>query len=465
MRPTGLVVLAMLAAAIAGCASRIVPAPALRNPIYPEFAAPVFPSGERSAGPAVLVDRGWRFLQAADLANAERELRLALRAAPMLYQAEAVLGYVAVARKQPEEALAAFDRALARDEEYAPAWVGRGQTLEVLGRDDDAFAAFERALVLDPSHVELGRRVDVLVFRRAEQRVERARQAAEAGRVEDAVRAYEGAIQDSPGSSFLYRELAAVEMARGEPDAALAHWRTAASLEPSDAATHVRVAELLEARGDLDAAVESYEVALGLEPSAAVSTTRDRARARAAFQRLPPSFAAIGTSTQVTRGELAALIGVHLPTVLARASDDQTAVVTDARGLWAERWIVAVARSGVMQPYPNHTFLPRAPVRRVELAQTVEWLLSLGDVLTQLDSVGEPPGDAPRRGRMFGDLMPSHASYGAAVAAVRSGAMSTTAGPPPLFRPNAVATGEEAVQAIERLAEVTGAPPLGAAQP
>ena len=51
-------------------------------------------------------------------------------------------------------------------------------------------------------------------------------------------------------------------------------------------------------------------------------------------------------------------------------------VITDIRTNWAATWIVTVTRAGVMDPLANHTFQPRAVVRRVDLAQVVSRLLA-----------------------------------------------------------------------------------------
>ena len=60
--------------------------------------------------------------------------------------------------------------------------------------------------------------------------------------------------------------------------------------------------------------------------------------------------------------------------------------MTDVRGHWAERWIQTVARSGAMEVYPNYTFQPDAPIRRLGLADAVSRALAV-------------PGSGGHRGR------------------------------------------------------------------
>ena len=49
-----------------------------------------------------------------------------------------------------DEALAAYDQAIALKPDLAEAWLGRGDALADLNRDDDALACFDKAIELKP---------------------------------------------------------------------------------------------------------------------------------------------------------------------------------------------------------------------------------------------------------------------------------------------------------------------------
>ena len=91
---------------------------------------------------------------------------------------------------------------------------------------------------------------------------------------------------------------------------------------------------------------------------------------------------------------MAALIGVRLGALLARTRPRQ-AVVTDMRGHWAQEWILAAVRAGVMDTQPNYTFQPGARVRRGDLAQTVSRVLAL--IAASKPGGGEEVAGAARR--------------------------------------------------------------------
>jgi tetratricopeptide (TPR) repeat protein len=450
MRTRALVAAFGLIAVFEACAARTVPVPVVTAPRYADFVIPAIPAA-LAASPAVAhQDLAWRFLQSGDLRNADRELSLALQAAPDFYPAEATSGWLAVAKKDPRNALTHFDRALERQNNYVSALIGKSQALVALERDGEAAASLEAALAADPAMTDLRRQIDVLKFRGAEREIAAARQAARANRLDDARRAYQNAITNSPDSAFLHRELAALERQAQDNDAALAHFRKAVDLDPSDGSSLAQIGELLESRGDLEAALKSYDSALAIEPAPALTGRRDALRARIELARMPEEYRAIESASQITRAQLAALIGIRLAPWLQTMPVADTGVITDVRGTWAETWIMAVARTAVMEPYANHTFQPSAVVHRVDLAPIASRLI------VRLVSSEQARNWQTSR-VAFTDLQPGHLAYSAASTAVASGVMART--PEGAFQPSLPVTGAEASAMVERLQRLAGTSP------
>lgn len=442
MRRLSAVALAGLVALASACAAKVVPAPVVTTPIFPAFILPAIPPELATSVAAPIQERAWRFLQAGDLQNAEHEVALALRVAPEFYPSETTAGYVGLARNDPQVALDHFDRALEWRADYVSAWMGRGQALLVLGRDPEAVAAFEAALAADPSLTDVRRQVEVLKFRGLQRELASARQAARAGRADEAIGLYRTAIERSPESAFLYRELAQVERQQGRADLALEHLRRAVALDPADAPSLALIGDLLDASGDPQGALRAYADALAIEPNESVEARREAVEALLERARLPEEYRAIDASPQVTRADLAALIGVRLRSVLQSMQARDAVVITDVRASWAEPWIMAVARAAVMEPYDNHEFQPQALVTRIDLAQSLSRLLEPIVSAAQL-SAWQGAGAA------FSDLSTSHLAYPAASIAVAAGVLAAEAGGS--FQPSRLITGAEAVAAIDRL--------------
>lgn len=172
------------------CAPAMVPAPIVTTPKFPEFVAPTVPPDFLTSAAAINENRGWAFLQSGDLRTAEHEFTAALKNDPRFYPAVTSLAYLDLAREDAKAALARFDKSLELKPDEVGALFGRGQALLALDRDRDALAAFEAVLAVNPAQAEARRRVDVLTFRRLEQEIAHAREAAAAGRLDEAAGAY-----------------------------------------------------------------------------------------------------------------------------------------------------------------------------------------------------------------------------------------------------------------------------------
>jgi len=444
-RTAGLALIAVLALASA-CAekTKVIALPVVTTPHFPDFVRPVVPSDLATLPAATNQDRAWQFLQAGDLHNADSEVSAALKLSPNFYPAETTGGYIELAQKDAKSALARFDRALGRRSNYAPALAGKAEALVALNREGEAIDALQAALTADPSLTDLMRRVEVLRFRAVERDVSAARQAAQSGKVDDALRAYRVAIDRSPETGFLYRERGVIERQRGDADAALADFHKAISLDPSDVASLVEIAQILDARNDFEAALKAYDEALALESNDRVDAKRNALMTRAEAARLPADYRAIESAPQITRGDLAALIGVRLAQLLQVTRPRDVGVMTDIRGHWAESWILAVARAGVIDPFANHTFQPRTAVHRVDFAQAMTRLLAKVAVVAP----AQARAWSNARGR-FTDIAAGHLAYTAASTAVAAGVMSSA--PDGSFQPSRVVTGAEAIEAVEHL--------------
>jgi tetratricopeptide (TPR) repeat protein len=433
---------------VSACAPKVVPTPVVAAPKFPEFTQPGLPPAFAGAPVAAYLTRGWAFLQAGDVKTAEREFTTALAAAPSFYPAETSLGYVELARQDANAALPHFDRALERQPDEVSALLGRGEALTILDREEEAAATFEAVLALDPARTELRRRVEVLKFRGAEQGIARARQLARDGHSDEAIQAYAAAISSSPDSPFLYREVAAIERRRGNDEAALADFRKAVGLDPTDAKSLEQIGEILAARNDLEGAARAFNDVLALESNPDAERRLEDVRSRMALARLPAEYRAIDGAAQITRGDLAALIGIRLAPLLQVDRRRDAALITDVRTHWAATWIMAVARAGVMEPFANHAFQPRGVVRRSDLAVAVARLLRA--VATQHPTQAKSWDTARLK---FTDLPPSHLAYPAASVAVAAGVMTTVAD---AFQPSRPVSGAETLEAITRLESLAG---------
>lgn len=446
MRRTALAVLAISLMVGAACAPKTVTVPVLPTigaPAFPEYVKPVIGDELRQSEAGRNVDIAWAYLQAGDLRTAERFNNLGLRGSPNLPAGRTTAAYIALARRDAR-ALNLFAAITDTEPGNVSALVGKGLALEATERNQEAVEAYRAALEVNPGLSDISRRVDVLTLTDLQGQLASARQAARSGRFDEAIRDYQSAIAASPDSGFLFRELASVEQQRGRTDEALQHVRRAIDIDPTDAASFALLGGLLEGRQQYDAALSAYDSAIRIDATPDVEARREALRARIAIEALPEQYRTIATNPQVTRADLAALIGVQLQPLIEAAPVRDSSLLTDIRGQWAEPWISTVARAGIVEAFANHTFQPETPIRRADLAQAVARLLNL------------VAGAQPARARewvgarmRFADLPPGHMAYPAASMAVAATVMRV--GTNGMFGPNELVAGAEAAAAIDAI--------------
>src|SRR4051812_27847975 len=100
MRRVGFLGLTLLLALLSACAEKKIPAaPVALAPRFPEYSQPAVPQDLAGTPAAAAYNLGWKYFQAGDFKNAERELGAALKASAAFYPAEAASGYLELARK------------------------------------------------------------------------------------------------------------------------------------------------------------------------------------------------------------------------------------------------------------------------------------------------------------------------------------------------------------------------------
>ena len=433
---------AVAALGLAACVARV---PVVTVPVYPDFLFPEIP-GEYAESPLATRHRdAWAFLQAGNTdASSERFAILAARD-PAFYPALAGLGWVNVARGAYDNAVANFETVIATHPSYLPALVGRGEAF--LG-DENAVAAlrsFEEALAARPGLTRVERVIEELRFTVSQERVAYAEAAAGRRDWAAAEAAYLELLEVSPDSSFLHTRLAYARLGRRDLDGALQSARQATALDPDNGPALVAEGEILESRGDLTAAKAAFLRADTVDPSDETGAHLARVRDLRRLAALPTEYRAIGARNEVTRADLAALLGVQFEPLLADAVLGETVpIITDTREHWSRPWILAVTQARVMTVDAAYRFEPNRIVRRGELAETV------ANVLYLIAEIDPASGESWReRNPRIADMSETHLNFASVVNSVSAGVLTTfTDG---TFQPTRSVSGTEAVEAVNRL--------------
>ena len=439
--------------AAAGCATNPPPPPAGLAPKYPAYPTPVVPA-ELSVAPDVraLHDVAWRRLQAGDLGGARRDFSSVLRKAHDFYPSTTGLGFAALADRDFKSAAARFASAIALNDRYLPAWVGKADAELGAGDESEAVLALERILVLDPRREGVRARLDLVKFRQLQALIESGRRSQQAGRLADARRDLDRALALAPDSAAILRELVLLDVKAGSLDSAETRARRVVQLEPADTAGYIALADILEAREKYTDAAAALTRAGAIDPRPEWKKRAADLRARAFLAAIPEEFRDTASRPAVTRGEVAAYIGIKLGSLIERAPARPATVVTDVRSHWAAPWITPVTRAGVMTVLPNHTFQPSATVRRNELAEIASALIGLAAGGRSAE-LAKWRAARPR----FADVSQTNVYYRSVALAVSAGLLAADA--EGRFQPTSPATGRDLVAVVARLADLDEAAP------
>jgi len=152
-----------------------------------------------------------------------------------------------------EEALASYDEALLRQPEYADAFINRGLVLTSLQRLDDALISYDRALALNPDSPEA--------------KTNRTSLLSQMGRREEALAGLDELVALQPDNASAYNNRGLLLKALGELEPAMADFDRAMALMPDDPGVLSNRAVTLEASGRFDEALADCERSLALDPA------------------------------------------------------------------------------------------------------------------------------------------------------------------------------------------------------
>ncbi len=200
------------------------------------------------------------------VAEAEPELRTAVRLSPGYTDAHVSLGQLLVNLQRPAEAVVELEAALQLRSNSFPAHVNLGTALVATGRAAEALPHYQEAVRLQPTSAlaqfGLGSTLAGL------------------GRLREAIALLTEAVRLDPQNAAAQLNLGGALATLGDPQAALPHFEAAVQLRPQAPEVHFNFGLLLAQLGQVDRAVAEFQRTLELRP--------DFAPARASLDQLRP---------------------------------------------------------------------------------------------------------------------------------------------------------------------------------
>ena len=152
-----------------------------------------------------------------------------------------------------DEATDHYQRAIALQPDYAPAYNNLATAMRARGRLSDAVTAYERAIGLRPEYPEAHYNL--------------ANALTDAGKPREAVEHFRIALQAIPGSADVHNNLGIALMDEGRHDAAIAEFRAAVKADPQSSRAHRNLADALASTRRYDEALDEFHRAVRLDPA------------------------------------------------------------------------------------------------------------------------------------------------------------------------------------------------------
>jgi len=156
-----------------------------------------------------------------------------------------------------DEALKAFEKAIALQPDCAEHWTGLGAVLVDLKRAEDALLSFRHALRLDPRHVNAENWCGLVLYR--------------AERFAEALAHFDRSVALDPNQADALHMRALALQKLGRLEEAAADGFTSRALDPANADTHNNLGTVLHQLGRYDEALTCFERAIALRPRFALA--------------------------------------------------------------------------------------------------------------------------------------------------------------------------------------------------
>ena len=195
----------------------------------------------------------WR--QTAEYRNLFALYTATLQKNPGCWMAHYNLGIVLSERREAEQAIDHYRRAVDLRPDYAEAHYNLGRLLVEKGQLDDAIAHYEKAVAINPADAEAQNNLGVSLF--------------EIGRADDAIAHYRKALEIQPDYAEASCNLAGALIGKGDLDGAIAGYTACLAAIPDQEDARYNLASALFLRGRTDEAILQYQKVLQVHPDSA----------------------------------------------------------------------------------------------------------------------------------------------------------------------------------------------------
>lgn len=313
---------------------------------------------------------GWELLRAGKPSEALKRFEESNSADEKLYVG---FGYAFLAQNRMAFAKQNFEKALKIDPANLQARFGLATMYELLKELDRAFEIYSQLRTEFPDNAWAKLRYDSIKTARTQFYLEQAKTFQGEKKNLQYIDALNKALSYSPELTDLESEIAVYYSDRGEYKRAVRHYENIVQRFPNREEFLVKLAEVYEMDQKIDSAVVIYRKLLEMKPGDINYLNKVNDLKIKFYEiNMPEKFKNIFFKQEITREELAALIGHYFETYLETRPP---LIITDISGSFAMKQIISVCTLGIMKVRPDHSFDRFRVIDRAAFAVIISRLL------------------------------------------------------------------------------------------
>jgi tetratricopeptide (TPR) repeat protein len=350
-------------------------APKVKAPIEPRIPLEN-PMSFLNAPKDPVFEQTYAIYEKGDYRKAREKFQKIVHQDPKHFPSFLAIGYTYLAEGNLDFAEKEVLHALELKPDYLQAHFAMGHILEVRQSYDQALAEFQMIARTHPDYPGLQQNLSLVKLKATEMHLNEAHKVAQSD-PDRAIRELKVVEQLAPEVPQVAEEIAGIYLQQQNCKDAIPYLQTATGLSPDDIQIKRKLGGCLLQEQDYDAALVIYQELSSREPGnqELVAKIHD-IQEQIAIRKLPEEFQTISSAPQISRAQFAALLMIQLD-VLDRFTAQDSKIIVDTFGHWAQSYIQKTVNLGIIDLFPNRTFQPELPITRLELAKAASRILEI----------------------------------------------------------------------------------------
>jgi len=281
--------------------------------------------------------------------------------------------YVFLLQKKPKLALDNFNKALKIAPDNLQANIGLGLTYELTEDYKKAFEIYSQLLLKFPENTFIKNKYDDIKKEKTEEYLSKAEEVYDSD--PDYIKFLKEALYYSPELIEVKINIADFYEKNGEENSATKYYELILNDHPDNIKILTNLGKLYEKLERIEEAVVIYKKLSEIEPdNISFSNKINDLKVKFFDNNLPPKFKDIFFKSELTKEDLAALIGFYFSKYID-SNDIKVKIITDIEKSYARQEIIKVCALNIMNVRPDHRFSRKIIITRAHFAKVITRLI------------------------------------------------------------------------------------------